>query len=80
MKTILIFAASTIFVLGAASARETNSGAALAKHEASAAYRRYTAQSTSADPHSGASCATRVFVRADEDGKRTVRKSVDCEE
>ena len=90
MKTLLISATSAVFLLGTAFAREvvisrvvtpafarevfisrvvTPHGASIVE--------RHTAQLNSA---SGVLCGTKYITTTSSDGKRTTRKSVDCEE
>ena len=93
MKTMLISATSAVFLFGTAFAREvvisrvvtpafarevvisrvvTPHGASIVE--------RHTAQLNSADRAGGVLCGTKYITTTSSDGKRTTRKSVDCEE
>ena len=90
MKTMLICATSAIFLFGTAFAREVVISRVVTPafarevvisrvdtpHGASIVERR-TAQLNSA---SGVLCGTRYITTTSNDGKKTTRKSVDCEE
>ena len=76
MKTMLISATSAIFLFGTAFAREVVISRVDTPHGASIVERR-TAQLNSA---SGVLCGTKYITTTSNDGKRTTRKSVDCEE
>ena len=89
MKTMLIFATSAVFLFGTAFAREVISrvvtpafarevviSRVVTPHGASIV-ERHTAQLNSA---SGVLCGTTYITTTSSDGKRTTRKSVDCEE
>ena len=79
MKTIVISAASAIFILGTASACEVNVSPIYPLHGAIVVERR-VAQLNSADHSSGVPCGTRFIMTTSSDGNRITRKSVDCEE
>ena len=76
MKTMLISATSAVFLLGTAFAREVVITRVVTPHGESIV-ERYTVQLNSA---SGVLCGTKYITTTSSDGKRTTRKSVDCEE
>ena len=89
MKTMLIVATSAVFLFGTAFAREVISRVvtpAFAREvvisrvvapDGASIVERHTAQLNSA---SGVLCGTKYITTTSSDGKRTTRKSVDCEE
>ena len=88
MKTMLIFATSAVFLFGTAFAREviisrvvTPAFARVMSRvvapDGASIVERHTAQLNSA---SGVLCGTKYITTTSRDGKRTTRKSVDCEE
>ena len=90
MKTMLISATSAVFLFGTAFAREVVISRvvtpALAREvvisrvvtpQGANIVERHTAQLNSA---SGVLCGTKYITTTSSDGKRTTRKSVDCEE
>jgi hypothetical protein len=79
MKTMLISATSASFLFGTAFAREVVVSPVVAPHGASIV-ERHTAQLNSAARASGVLCGTKYITTTSSDGKRTTRKSVDCEE
>jgi hypothetical protein len=79
MKTMLISAASALFIFGTASAHEVVVGPVVALHGAIIVERR-VAQLTSPAHASGVLCGTKYVTTTSSDGNRTTRKSVDCEE
>jgi hypothetical protein len=76
MKTMLISATLAVFLFGTAFAREVVISRVVTPHGASIV-ERHTAQLNSA---SGVLCGTKYITTTSSDGKRTTRKSVDCEE
>ena len=78
MKTLLISAASLIFISGPALAREVNVSPTVAAHAASAPAERRAAQLESHE--GGVSCTTKYITIARADGTSATRKSVNCEE
>ena len=76
MKTMLISTTSAVFLFGTAFAREVVISRVATPHGASIV-ERHTAQLNSA---SGVLCGTQYITTTSSDGKRTTRKSVDCEE
>jgi hypothetical protein len=76
MKTLLISAASLIFISGTALAREVTVSPTVTSHAASA--ERRAAQLESRE--GGVSCTTKYITIAHGDGSSATRKSVNCEE
>jgi hypothetical protein len=80
MKTMLISAASTIFISGTAFAREAAVSPVVIPHAASAIVERHVAQYSSVNRENGVPCTTNYVATMTGDGSRRTRKSVDCEE
>jgi hypothetical protein len=80
MKTMLISAASTIFIFGTAFARESAVSPVVVPHGPSVAVERRVAQTSGFDRQVGAPCTTKAITTITGDGSRSTRKSVDCEE
>ena len=80
MKTMLISAASAIFIFGTAVARESVVSPVVIPHAASVIVERRVAQSFSVDHAIGVPCTTKYITTITGDGSRSTRKSVDCEE
>ncbi len=76
MKTMLISATSAVFLFGTGFTSEVVISRVVTPHGASIV-ERHTAQLNSA---SGVLCGTKYITTTSSDGKRTTRKSVDCEE
>ena len=76
MKKVLIFASAAAFIFGA---REVDASA-LAASRAGSAAERLTAKVNGVERHDGVFCTIRYFPMTKDDGSRTTRKSVDCEE
>ena len=80
MKTMLISAASTIFIFGTAFARDIYVNPGVIPHSANIVVGRRVAQSTSIDRASGVPCTTKSITTITADGSSSTRKSVDCQE
>jgi hypothetical protein len=80
MKTLLISAASLIFISGTALAREVIVSPTVAAHAASAPAERRAAQLESGAREGGVRCTTKYITIARGDGSTATRKSVNCEE
>ena len=78
MKTMLISAASTIFIFGTGFAREVAVSPVVMPH--AAVVERRVVQSSGLDRESGVPCTTKDITTITGDGSRSTRKSVDCEE
>jgi hypothetical protein len=78
MKTMLVSAASLIFISGTALAREVIASPTVASHAASA--ERRAAQLESGAREGGVLCTTKYITIARDDGSSATRKSVNCEE
>jgi hypothetical protein len=79
MKTILISAAFTVFISGAAFARVVVVSPTGQAHEAKIPQGPHAARLDSLTP-GGASCSTRYVTTTRVDGGSITRKSVNCEE
>lgn len=79
MKTMLISAASTIFIFGSAFAREVAISPVDGPHAAETVERRIV-QFGGVGHVDGVPCTTKYITTIESDGKRSTRKSVDCEE
>ena len=79
MKTILISAASALFIFGTAFAHEVVVGPHVPLHGAIIVERR-VGQLSSPSHASGVLCGTKYVTTTSSDGHSTTRKSVDCEE
>jgi hypothetical protein len=80
MKTLLISAASLIFISGTALAREVIVSPTVAARAASAPAERRAAQLESGAREGGVSCTTKYITIARADWGSVTRKSVNCEE
>ena len=80
MKTLLISAASLIFISGTALAREVIASPTVAAHAASPLAERRAAQLESGVREGGVLCTTKYITVARVDGSSATRKSVNCEE
>ena len=78
MKTMLISAASLIFISGTALAREVTVSSTVAAHAVGAPAERRAAQLENRE--GGVSCTTKYITIARADGSSATRKSVNCEE
>jgi hypothetical protein len=80
MKTMLISAASTIFIFGTAFARDIYVSPGVVPHSANIVVGRRVALSFGVDHAIGVPCTTKYIMTITGDGSRSTRKSVDCEE
>ena len=80
MKTILMFAASAIFISGMALAREVIVSPIVTFHRASTIAAHPAAQLESAAGEGVVLCTTRYVTTIRGDGSNSTRKSVNCEE
>jgi hypothetical protein len=80
MKTMLISAASTVFIFGMAFAREVAVSPVVVPHAAATIVERRVVQSSGLDRETGVPCTTKHITTITADGSRSTRKSVDCQE
>ena len=73
MKTTLISAASAIFMLGIASARDVLVSPVVSHHESGIAQ-------LSVDREGNVLCITRYIANTDGSGRKTIHRSEDCDE
>jgi hypothetical protein len=78
MKTLLISAASLIFISGTALAREVITSPTVTSHAASASAEHRAAQLERRE--AGVFCTTKYITMPHGDGSSATRKSVNCEE
>ncbi len=77
MKMNLISAALAIFISGTAFAREVTESSVVTIHPS---VERHAAQLNGVDRESNVLCRMRYITTTNDDGNKTTRKSVDCEE
>jgi hypothetical protein len=80
MKTMLISAASLIFISGTALAREFVVSPAVTSHGAGALAEHRAARLEGSAGEGGVPCTTKYITIIRGDGRSTTRKSVNCEE